>query len=374
MQAWEDRANAEVMAAGPQKSLALRDSLPEFLGLLVSALSTTIDRTQVRIKWDRDENTRVGQKHGRERAGMLHYTMDQLIFEYHILRQVICEVMEEEEMLTPVEREVIVCGVEQAVNDAATEFSKTFRDIHEKLTNTLAHDLRGPITAAKMSAQLLLKRPHDIEHCIKVGGRITSSMDRLDLMINDLLDASRIRAGEKLSFVFATCDLDVLLKKVVDEINFVNENRIHYQSAGSVTGLWNENGLRRVVENLLINALKFSDPGSSPITLTLKCEGQNTAEIAVHNLGNPISENERALIFQKFSRSRTSEGKSGWGLGLTVVRGVTEAHGGRVELESSPSEGTTFKIVLPMISTEVPLLPGFLKASPVLADPPAFIA
>ncbi len=373
MQTWEDRANAEVMAAGHQKSLALRNSLPEFLALLVSALSTTIDRTSVRIKWDRDENTRIGKKHGRERAATLYYTMDQLIFEYHILRQVICELMEEEELLSPTEREVIVCGVEQAVNDAATEFSETFRDIHEKLTNTLAHDLRGPITAAKMSAHLLIRKPHDIEHCLKVGQRITKSMVRLDLMISDLLDASRLRAGERLTLTFETCDLDLLLQEVVEETNFVNENRIAYQSQGALIGTWNENGLKRVIENLVINAIKFSEPQGSPITMALIKNGDRV-EFSVHNFGNPISAEERIHIFENFSRTRKSEGKSGWGLGLTVVKGIAEAHGGKIELESSVAAGTTFKVILPLRSLPQTALIPLIKVTSTFIVPPAFIA
>jgi hypothetical protein len=106
MHTWEERALKEVDASVHQHSLALRNSLPEFLDQLATALSTTIDRTTARVKWDKDESTRIGKKHGKERAGMLSYTMDQLIFEYHILRQVICDVMEEEAPLSEIEREV----------------------------------------------------------------------------------------------------------------------------------------------------------------------------------------------------------------------------------------------------------------------------
>src|SRR5690606_32735949 len=110
--------------------------VPEYLEQLSDALSTIIDRTDARKRADRIDSERVGRKHGRERAGSLNYSMQQLIFEYHILRQVICDVMEEEVPLTPVEREIIVASIEQAVNDAATQFSETLRDIQEKLTHT----------------------------------------------------------------------------------------------------------------------------------------------------------------------------------------------------------------------------------------------
>ncbi|HXH75319.1 MAG TPA: HAMP domain-containing sensor histidine kinase [Bacteriovoracaceae bacterium] len=345
MQTWENRALKEVNASIHQDSLALRDSLPEFLGQIASALSTTIDRTETRVKWELQESTRVGKKHGRERAGSVNYTMDQLIFEYHILRQVICEVMEEEAILTPIEREVIVCAVEQAVNDAATEYSETLRNIQETFTHTLAHDLRGPITAAKLSSQLLLKFPNDSENSLKIVARISSSMDRLDYMINDLLDVSRLKAGEEISLQLAPCDLDLLISEIADEENFLHGNRIKLDSCGSLIGFWCWKSLRRVVDNLVHNALKYSQP-KSPIVIKLIKLGGN-AEVSVFNIGNPIAPEDLAILFQQYRRVQTGVTKIGWGLGLTVVKGITEAHSGTVHVESSEA-GTTFTVKLPL--------------------------
>lgn len=346
MHTWEERALIEVNASVHQHSLALRDSLPEFLDQLSTALSTTINRTTARVKWDKDESTRVGRKHGRERAGMYRYTMDQLIFEYHILRQVICDVMEEEEPLSDVEREVIVCAVEQAVNDAATQFSETLRDIQERLTQTLAHDLRGPLSSAKMNAQLFLRNPEDLKRGILAVKRISNSIDRVDLMITDLLDAGKLRAGEKLVVNVEECDLEVILRQVMNETNFLCEDRVIFKSTGPEIGMWNADGLRRVFDNLVINAIKFSEP-KTPITIHLQKNEENI-KVCVHNFGNPIPPDEIAILFEQYRRSRTSKDKKGWGLGLVVVKSVAEAHGGHVEVESSLEEGTVFRVVLPI--------------------------
>jgi signal transduction histidine kinase len=346
MRAWENRAIEEVAAALRKDSLALRDSLPEFLDQIVLALDTKVERSKVRVKWERDENTRVGKKHGRERAGTLNYTMDQLIVEYHILRQTICELMEVEAPLSPLEREVIVCAVEQAVNDAATEFSDTLSDIQEKFTHTLAHDLRGPITAAKLNAELQMKLPEKSAPYIKLANRISISMDRLGLMISDLLDGAKIRAGQALNLVLENCDIEIILKQVVDELNFLHGDRISLKSPGPVIGHWNEGALRRVIDNLIGNALKFS-PENSAIELELKRSG-GFAELSVHNSGTPIPDEEKSVLFQQYRRARNSKGKVGWGLGLLVVKGVTEALGGSVAVESSAASGTTFNLLLPL--------------------------
>ena len=167
MEAWSVRTNIEVKAAHHLEDLALKNSLPEYLNALSEALSKTINRTSQRIANDKKYSTLIGQRHGKDRAGSKHYTMEQLIQEYHILRQVICEELEKEAPLTTLEREVIVGSIEQAVNDAASEFSRIMKTYQELMTNSLAHDLRTPVSAAKVAAQLIMRRPDDREFLLK---------------------------------------------------------------------------------------------------------------------------------------------------------------------------------------------------------------
>lgn len=346
MDIWIHRADEEVRAAHFQHTLALRNSLPEYLTQLVDALSHNIDRTSARKRFDKAESTRVGKKHGKERASSMNYTMDQMILEYHILRQVICDVMEDENvLLSPVDREVIVCSIEQAVNDAATEFSNTLKDIQEKLAHTLAHDLRNPIAAAKVSASLILRRPDNIDGTIKSASRIVGSMDRLDNMISDLLDASRIRAGEKLKLDIKECDLDFIVREVASEAALIHNVAFKIISDSSCKGFWNEDGLRRVVENLTNNAVKYGQKNSL-ITISLNQDSEK-ATLAVHNIGNPISKEDLPILFQQFRRAKSVEKKTGWGLGLTMVEGMVESHQGSIKVESEQGKGTTFTIELP---------------------------
>lgn len=346
MDIWIHRADEEVRAAHSQHTLALRNSLPEYLAQLADALSKTIDRTSARNRFDKAESTRVGKKHGKERAASANYTMDQMILEYHILRQVICDVMEDDNiLLSPVDREVIVCSIEQAVNDAATEFSNTLKNIQEKLAHTLAHDLRNPIAAAKVSANLILRRPDNIEGTIKSAGRIVGCMDRLDNMISDLLDASRIRAGETLKLEIKECDLDWIIREVASEATLIHNVAFKIISDSSCKGFWNEDGLRRVVENLTNNAVKYGSKNGL-ITITLNHDSEK-ATLGVHNLGNPIAAEDLPILFQEFRRAKSVEKKTGWGLGLTMVEGMIESHKGSIKVESNEEEGTTFTIELP---------------------------
>lgn len=348
MDLWVQRALKEVAAAQHQEDLVLRDSLPIYLDQLVDALSTTIERTEARKISDKEASTSIGRKHGRERAGSYNYSIDQVIYEYHIMRQVICDVLEEKETLTAVEREVIVSSIEQAVNDAATQFSNTLKEIQEQLTQTLAHDFRTPLSVAKLNLQLLLRRPDEMEHTISKATSASVSLDRLDRMIQDLLDASRMKVGNTIQMEFnKNCDLHWIIKEVASDLSATGQNEIMMNSSGNCTGNWNEDGLRRVVENLTTNAIKYGKP-NSPVTITLECHN-DFAKLIVHNEGDPIPKEDFQILFQQFRRSRKVEGKIGWGLGLTVVKGVVEAHKGEIEVISEMDKGTCFIIKLPKL-------------------------
>jgi len=343
MELWMERTLDEVKAANLQETLALRDSLPVYLTQLVSALSTTVDRTSARRRADSKESARIGKKHGMDRAVASEYTMDQLILEYHILRQVICDVMEKEALLTPVEREVIVCSIEQAVNDAATQFSDTLRDFQDQLSHTLAHDLRNPLTTLKMSAQMLSKQMTEKEHLKKLE-RILHSATRIDGMIQELLDESRIKAHER-RIDLKECDLDWLVRDVAYELNITHVDRFLVDSGGKCVGLWNEDHLRRVLENLGTNAIKYGSE-STPVMLSLS-QVEDKAIIKVHNSGLPIPKEEKAALFHKFQRGSTTDNKVGWGIGLSVVKNMVEDLKGSIEIQSEEGEGTTFSITLP---------------------------
>ena len=138
--------------------------------------------------------------------------MTQLIFEYHILRQVIFQVLEEAAPLELSARDIIIDSIEQAVNDAATQFSHTLQDIQELFTVTLTHDLRGPLNVIKIGAQLTLRRLERGDTHATVVTKMLSAVERLDLMIQNLLDASRLRSGQGLKLEFEECSFDSLVR------------------------------------------------------------------------------------------------------------------------------------------------------------------
>jgi signal transduction histidine kinase len=95
------------------------------------------------------------------------------------------------------------------------------------------------------------------------------------------------------------------------------------------------------------NAFKYGSPGT-PITVTLE-QRDDRLKLAVHNYGRVLSEVEKGSLFELFQRSPTAEtsGTQGWGIGLAVVKGIVESHGGAISVESEPNAGTVFAIDLP---------------------------
>lgn len=228
---------------------------------------------------------------------------------------------------------------------------KSERDLRDYFVASLSHDMRTPLTAAKMSAQILNKHPGDREFVHRSATRIIDNMNRADSMIRDLLDANSIKAGEKLPLEIGHCNLNNLVSETLDEFNAVHGERFIFRSKEMIEGNWSCSGLRRILENLCNNAIKYGAP-QSPITVTI--EKKNTwVSLMVHNEGNPIPASDQQKLFEPFRRAQSAQEslQKGWGLGLTLVKGLTEAHGGIVKVESSKEAGTTFIVRIPVKET-----------------------
>jgi PAS domain S-box-containing protein len=220
--------------------------------------------------------------------------------------------------------------------------------LREQFVATLTHDLRSPISAAKMGAQMILRKPDDVTYVQRFGVRILSSVERLDHMIQDLLDANSIRAGEALFLQMELIDLPLIIMNTMEDLITVHGERFVYKGPAVLEGYWNANGIKRIIENLSNNAIKY---GSSKLPIEIKLViKDNLVALSVQNFGNPIPENELKSLFELYKRSDSASTgiQKGWGLGLTLVQGVTKAHSGVVKVESSKANGTIFSVIIPL--------------------------
>lgn len=347
MQLWEERARDEVGASRQQNSLVLRNSLPEYLSYLVNELAIQTGKTPARMVADALESTRFGKLHGHDRAGRADYSMTQLIFEYHILRQVIFQVLEAEAPLEGRDRDIILNSIEQAVNDAATQFSVTLRETQELFVGTLTHDLRNPLNVVKMGTQLMLRRLERGDSPIEFVERMLSAVERMNAMVEDLLDVSRLRAGHRFNLELEDCDLNRLVQDVASDLSFLYGARFVVVSDATTRSHCNHKELRRVIENIAVNAVKYGT-SDTPITLTLQ-QTATQISLTIHNEGNPITPDAQAILFQQFRRTTSPGNQMGWGLGLFLSKNIIEAHQGTIAVASVAGKGTSFIVKLPKV-------------------------
>lgn len=227
----------------------------------------------------------------------------------------------------------------------ALEALKNERDLRERFVASLSHDLRSPLTAAKMGAQLLARSADRPDRLQLQTNRVIRNIDRADQLIQNLLDVTRISAGEPLVLERAECDVAATARDVLDDHATIHSDRFVLDAPASVPAVCDSSALRRILENLIGNGVKYGDPERKVTVKITDAAGE--IRLSVHNDGEPIPDADLATIFQPYQRGSRPQRGLGWGLGLTLVHGIAEAHGGTVRVESTRERGTTFTVTLP---------------------------
>ena len=226
-------------------------------------------------------------------------------------------------------------------------------ELRERFVSALSHDLRTPMAAASIAAQLMNRNPTNSELVNAKSLSIVASVNRADQMIRDLLDSNSIHAGGGIPLSIEKCRLDLIVATVVNELNETHGKRMQvHNTFGEIYGHWDPNAIQRMVENLATNAFKYGSP-KTPITITLS-HGSNWVGIDTHNEGPIITPKDQKILFGQYKRTKSAivSGQRGWGIGLTLVKGLAEAHHGSVRVESTPGLGTTFYLKLPLDASE----------------------
>jgi PAS domain S-box-containing protein len=222
--------------------------------------------------------------------------------------------------------------------------------LSELLMAVVGHDLRNPIGAVMAGTALALRRVDDPQVRAQLE-RVNRSARRMERMVAQLLDVSRVRLGRGLQLERVPTDLGELVRQAVVETEFgFPDHRFDLRMEGASAGEWDRDRLEQVLSNLLANACQHSEPGST-VTVRLS-DAEGCVRVAVHNVGAPIPEDVLPNLFDAFTGSTSS---GGLGLGLYIARVIVRAHGGEIEVESSAPAGTTFTLTLP-------------RAAPVPAD------
>jgi len=215
-----------------------------------------------------------------------------------------------------------------------------------------SHELRTPLTTLLGRAQMLQRWLAKAENVDERSQRtiqiVVSQAQRLNKMITALLDVSRIQTG-RFSIDPAPMDLAALVRRVVEEsrLTIVDHTVILEDAQEPAMIFGDEVRLEQMLQNLIGNAVKYS-PGGGPVTVRLS-RSDGLAVISVSDQGIGIAPEDQKKLFRRFYRvdNRLAIVDKGTGLGLTIVRGLAEAHGGSVSLESEVGVGTTVTLRLP---------------------------
>jgi signal transduction histidine kinase len=221
----------------------------------------------------------------------------------------------------------------------------------ERLKNefvaTAAHELRTPLTSIQGFAEiLLLKEELGSEERHELLAIIHEQAAALAEIISDLLDISRIEAGEGMTIRKEVCALPDLVRQSLARISGGRHDfRLDIPEEAAVV-VADRGKLRQVLDNLLGNAVKYSPEGGN-ITISARRVPEGT-EIAVQDHGIGMSGEQLRRIFDKFYRGDTSNAAPpGIGLGMSIVRHIVQAHDGHIEVHSAPGHGTKVLVTLP---------------------------
>jgi PAS domain S-box-containing protein len=232
------------------------------------------------------------------------------------------------------------------------ELQRTVR-FSELFAGILAHDLRTPLGAIVMTAQVL-SRQGGVPGVGQSVSRILRSTDRMARMIDQLLDLTQIRLGHGLPIAPSETDLSLARLGVVDELELAHDCVIHFEHAGSLVGTWDRDRLAQLLSNLVGNACQHRVAGT---TVLLRASG--TVDAVVLEVSNEGVIPAALLpdlfepLLEAASRKQGAS-SSGLGLGLYISREVARAHGGTIRVESSEPAGTRFIVDLPRHAPQVP--------------------
>jgi signal transduction histidine kinase len=217
-----------------------------------------------------------------------------------------------------------------------------------------AHELRSPLTAVKLQAQIA-SRSNSASEREAALAQLSGGVDRASHLIEQLLDMARLEPSAQ-QITFAPIALDALLKQVVANFSTQAEARdidLGVNSCAAVAIIGEINSLRMLLSNLVDNALRYSPTGGRVDVDLAVDEAASTAVLSVSDSGPGIPAAERERVFERFYRLAGSE-TPGSGLGLAIVRQVANLHGGHVELDTAPAGGLLVRVRLPLRRGDTP--------------------
>ncbi|MES2803835.1 MAG: ATP-binding protein [Bdellovibrionota bacterium] len=343
LSAWESRVRGGIASSAGHTTLVLRNMLPDLLDNLVANLSMGAVHSDYEVAGN------IGVKHGQQRATLLDYSVSQVLLEYRVLRQVIFQTLEEENIPTVEVRDVILNVLDEGIEKAITQFAsvrsseleQSNRDL-EHFAAIAAHDLKSPLATISGYMEILeddLNEKIDEQDATYIK-TIKRSAAEMTVLIDRLLEYASI---DRKTAAFTTVNLNEVASHSVENLKGLIDStnaKVSFAELPEVKG--DVSLLTQLFQNLLNNAIKFRAVNRTPdIRIDVK-EEYSQWVFSFKDNGIGFNPQDKDNIFSLFKKVHSLKGHKGQGIGLATARKVAEIHGGTIWAESEVGAGSTF--------------------------------
>jgi len=354
---WAAFARTLTPAANDMTPLALRDHIQEILAFIVNDIEAP-ETSSEQIQKSHGEKEKPSTPTAAETHAALRlaggFDIDQMVSEYRALRASVIKLWSNAN--TQMNSADIIDltrfneSIDQELAESVSHYTQKVSYSKDLFMGILSHDLRSPLNAISMSAQLQLNAGTSKERQTMLSTQIFECSSRITAIVNDLLDVTRARFGSGLPVIRAPMDMGSVSRQLVNEMQAANPTRtIILEVSGDLEGKWDKARIGQVFSNLIGNAVQYSFKDSS-IDVTVK-GGLEEVVLSVHNQGVPIPPEKFATLFASLTRAVTDEGDHAMeinlGLGLYITEEIVVSHGGTIDVTSSEEGGTTFTARFP---------------------------
>lgn len=362
LQKWESFART-IRPDAHMGRVELRDHADQMLKEIAADLKTAQTRREQVLKSEglapRDDNDTAAEIHADTRL-ISGFSMDEMISEYRALRASVLSLWSMEiksgiafeiEDMTRFNE-----AIDQMLAESVARYTESVNQANNLFLAILGHDLRTPLGAVSLGAEIMLRSKEIGSKYTKISSRIFHSSKRAGKIVEDLLDFTRARTTAGLSIRPTPGNLKDVCEGIIDELRIYHPERtIVFETEGQFDGEFDATRIEQAFCNLVDNAAKH---GAIDSVVTIKLHSElSYCLLSIHNDGRPINADDLPHIFNPMTRyskfAADEEGpNSGLGLGLYIAHQIVTAHKGKIEVVSDADQGTIFLIRLPLTASQ----------------------
>ncbi|PHH39751.1 sensor histidine kinase [Pseudomonas putida] len=356
---WEQFARTVVTPVPILDQKGLRNHAQQMLHRVASDMRKSqtaqeqIDKSQGRAPPENEETP--AQTHAVLRL-IDGFTLDQMVSEYRALRSTVLRLWLAEAFSGESHQMQDMIRFNEAIDQALVEsiasYGRAVETTRKMVLGVLGHDLRSPLGAIMMSAELLQQSSENADRRSHLTTQIGVSVRRANQIVDDLLDLARSNLGHGIPVTKQKIDLSAVCQSILAEAAArFPSTEIALTNSATVVGEFDPLRIGQAFSNLVNNAVQHGDR-HQPIRASLKMAAKEV-HFTVHNFGDPIPKSALPFLFTPEGRyssfAENEDGPSaGLGLGLFIAAEVVKGHGGEIGVESSLELGTTFTVTLPL--------------------------